>query len=80
MISQKSKITNNFIYKTISMNNFGIYLFHPMIIYILFYNIRNLNLNPYISTICIFIISTILSILLTLFFRKIGLKTVLGEK
>lgn len=80
IISSKRQITQNYIYKIISKNNFGIYLFHPMIIYFIFHNIRNFNIDIWLSTICIFIISTILSILLTSFTRIIGLKILIGEK
>ena len=80
MFCTKEKYTNNKLFKLIDKNNFGLYLFHPMIIYIMFYNIKDMNIYPWISILLIFVSSTIISIILTKFIRAIGLKRVVGEK
>lgn len=80
MFSQIEKNTNSILFKLIDKNNFGLYLFHPMIIYIIFYNIKGLNIHPWVSILLVFISSTIISIALTEFMRAIGLKTFIGEK
>lgn len=79
MISQQEIITNHRFFKLIDKNNFGLYLFHPMIIYILFFNIKNINITPWLSIPIIFILSTLISILFTQILRSIGLKIVIGE-
>lgn len=80
MFSQIEKNTNSILFKLIDKNNFGLYLFHPMIIYIMFYNIKELNIHPWVSILLVFISSTIISIVLTEFMRAIGLKKFIGEK
>lgn len=71
----KNKVMN--IFKEYSM---GIYLFHPMIIYVLYYLLINYNLNPYIQSIMITIISVIISIVLTYLLKRLKLNFILGEK
>lgn len=73
------KLCENKLFLELKMNGFGIYIFHPMIIYILFYFWGNLNFNPIILCCSIFIISYILSYLLSVFFRKVHLGFLLGE-
>lgn len=80
MFSQRDKNTNNILFKLIDKNNFGLYLFHPMIIYVIFYNIKDLNIHPWVSILFVFISSLIISIALTKLMRAIGLKKFIGEK
>lgn len=80
IISQKEKITNTKLFKLLDKNNFSLYLLHPMIIYIIFYNIKDINIHPWINILLVFILSSVLSILLAKFIRIIGLKIVIGEK
>lgn len=63
----------------IAKNSYGIYLFHPMIIYILFHYTYRLNISPFILCFSIFVISFILSYLLTLIVRKIKIGFIIGE-
>lgn len=60
-------------------NGFGIYLFHPMIIYIVFYQIADKNINPWVLCSGAAFISYIGSYYLTEIFRKCGLRRLLGE-
>lgn len=71
----KNKLFN--IFKEYSM---GIYLFHPMIIYVLYYLLIDFNFNPYIQSITIAIISIIISMIFTYILKKLNLNFVLGEK
>ena len=71
----KNKMFN--IFKEYSM---GIYLFHPMIIYVLYYLLLNYNINPYIQCMMITIISVIISMIFTYILKKLKLNFVLGEK
>ncbi len=72
-------ITDNRIYKLVKENAFGIYLFHPMIIYVLYYALGSLGINPIILSSCIAVTAFALSILLTVIVRKLHLRTLLGE-
>ena len=59
---------------------YSIYLFHPLIIYLLFYYCRNTYINSYLMIICGFLISIFFSILLSKLVRALGLRAFLGEK
>lgn len=80
IISQKENIMTSKLFKLLNKNNFGLYLFHPMIIYIIFYIIKDLDIYPWISIPFVFVLSSFLSIIATAFIRTIGLKIVIGEK
>lgn len=73
------KITRGRFYNNILNDIFGMYLFHPMIIYLFFYMIKGNEYNSYIVTILIFLISTVASYFLTEFIRKIKLGAIIGE-
>lgn len=72
-------ISKNRLYRTLSQNSFGIYLFHPMIIYVLFYYTGSLRLAPILLGGAIFLTSLFLSLSLTLLLRRLGLGLLLGE-
>ena len=74
-----TNISSNKLYKELKKNSFGIYLFHPMIIYVLFYCLGSKDINPFLLTGIVFIISMILSDLFTRCMRKIKLGIILGE-
>lgn len=58
----------------------GIYLFHPMIIYILFYCFGEVcKQYPIISSAAIFITSTMIAILLSDIVRKFKITWIIGE-
>ncbi len=60
-------------------NSFGIYLIHVPIIYILFYGFHSIQISPYIFSVIVFLLSVVLSVLITKCFRNYGLKSVIGE-
>ena len=63
-------ITTTRLFDLINKNSFGIYLFHPIIIYLLFYIFGDLPVNPYLLTALVFLTSTAASILLTGLVRR----------
>lgn len=67
-------------FQSLANDSYGIYLFHPMIIYVLFFWVRNMKHSPYVGTVVIFIIATNLSILLVRMFRVIGMNILIGER
>ena len=77
--SHSKKIVNNKLYIAISKNNFGIYLFHPIIIYVIYHYFSNLIINPYLFSILTFFLVTTLSILFTELVRKLHLHLIIGE-
>ena len=68
------------VYQRISKNAFGIYLFHPVLIYSLLYITQKLSINPWVLATSTFILSFILSSYLTTFFRTIKLGWAIGER
>jgi surface polysaccharide O-acyltransferase-like enzyme len=73
-------IVNTRIYKWISPNSFGIYLFHAMIIYMLEFAFRSTPIHPILLSAIVFAASTVLSVILTEIVRKAHLGIILGEK
>ena len=67
------------IFKIISKNSMGIYLFHVVIIYTLYHYTRNIPINPFMLSFSIFIISLLVSVFLTQLIRKIKLGFIIGE-
>ena len=67
IISMKTiKLENSKLYQWIAPNSFGIYLFHAMIIYWLEFIAMPYNINPFLLSFCVFIISLTLSVILTI--------------
>lgn len=59
----KENLWGNNIYRLLEKDCFGIYLAHPMIIYICFYYFRNMMYNPYITSILVTVIAIVISVL-----------------
>lgn len=72
-------IQNNAIFNFIKKYSMGIYLFHPMIIYIIF-SYFQININPIIFCLIVFVITTSISIFLTFIAKSLKLSFILGEK
>ena len=66
-------------YSVVARDSFGIYLIHPMIIYLIFYYWGDSTFNPYIFSILVLGIVLILSCLATELIRKLHCKFLLGE-
>ena len=78
-IEKKNKDSKGYL-QQVNSYMYSIYLFHPLIIYLLFYYCRNTYINSYLMIICGFLISIFFSILLTKLVRALGLRAFLGEK
>lgn len=79
LILTRTSIIQNKIFEIILRDNFGLYLWHPMIVYLLFYLVRNSEINTAIMVVAVFITATIISVFLSRFLRKIKCGFVLGE-
>lgn len=79
IIQRCEKLTTTPLYKYIHTNSFGIYLFHPMIIYILYFYLGQYDIPPIILCFDIAIISLVFSIIATKLFRVLRLKIFIGE-
>lgn len=67
------------LYKKIVDNSMGIYLFHPMILYIFAYYLRKSSVGCYISFIILLICGLLISYLFTVLVRKMKMGFILGE-
>lgn len=67
------------VFVSLSQNAYGIYLFHPCVIYILLYISKNHEINSYLLALSVFVITLMISLYSTKLWRKIGLKFALGE-
>lgn len=76
---QRFDIWNMGIIRLIKRNSFGIYLIHPMVIYVLFYWFRKSFIHPLLLSCFIFIMSMSVSIIGTELIRKSGFKIIIGE-
>lgn len=64
--------------KYISKNSYGIYLFHPMLIYLAYYLFKDLG-SSYYFAISVFAGSLIISVIATMLIRRCNLSFVIGE-
>ena len=78
-ILSKTCLVKTNLFFNFSHNTYGIYLFHPVIIYFLLVLTRTYHINLCLQTFFVFLISIIISYALTAIFRKINLKWAIGE-
>lgn len=78
-VSVPPKIINSIYYEKLRKYSMGIYLFHPMIIYVLFYYLGKYNINPIILSLFIFIICFSVSWILTALIKRTRFKFIFGE-
>lgn len=81
-LSSNTKIIKNKTIINLNKNSYAIYLFHPMIIYLLFSILAkqsSIKISSFLIAFMILIASIIASLILTYFFRKIKLNLVIGE-
>ena len=74
------KASGNRLYEMLRRDSFGVYLFHPMMLYLLYYRLRGEVLNPYIWGVLSMTGVYIASVALSELFRCLGLGLLLGEK
>lgn len=63
----------------IGRNSFGIYLFHPVIIYVLYSRLHTLEISPLLLASAVTVVSCGISILMTMAVRKLRLGLLIGE-
>ena len=73
-------IVNDALFKAINRNSFGIYLFHPIIIYAIIFCFRNIQISCFLIFCVALFGSFFLSLLLTELMRKLHLQICIGEK
>lgn len=73
-------ITKNKVCELFYRNTYSIYLFHPLIIYVVFYELQNKYVNSYLLFSCNLLLAFFLSIMLSQLMRKCHLQKLLGEK
>lgn len=67
-------------FKLIAKNIFGIYLFHPIIIYIIFYYFSHYSINSFVFVCISFLVSLILSCGLAELVRICHAQVIIGER
>lgn len=72
-------VVHNSVYGSVKRNFFGLYLFHPMIIYVLFHWLGQYNIDPVLLSTFIWMAATLLSICATELLRVLRLQWVVGE-
>ena len=78
-ITNQNWFENKKLYQIVKKNSYGIYLFHPMIIYVCFYLVRNVSLNPYGLAMIVFVLAFLGSMVITVILRKSKLRFIIGE-
>lgn len=73
-------LVNSKCFKLIAKNVFGIYLFHPIIIYILFYYFSHCFINSFVFVFISFLVSLILSCVLVELVRICHVQVIIGER
>lgn len=73
-------ITSLRFFYLVNRNSFGIYLFHPIIIYLLFYYFSKFSIDPFLFTTITFVVSMAFSILFTELVRYKRWGVIIGEK
>lgn len=73
-------IKNISVVNALNKYSMGIYLFHPLIIYLIFYLLKIYNFNPYFMCIFAFLIAFILSLGLSKLFNMLKIDFLLGAK
>ena len=79
LLLAKGKVAENRIVKGINQNGYGIYFFHPMIIYVCFALTYKMNISPYVLCVGIIVIAFALSWVLTVGVRKMKMGIIIGE-
>lgn len=73
-------ISNNKLFQLISNNSYGIYLYHVFVVYFWFFLFKDYSFSPLLMVVLSFVLSLLVSVLLTEITRKIGVGFVIGEK
>ena len=68
------------LFKLVVKDSYGVYLFHPILIYLMFHYWGHENISPILLSTIIFFISFMVSLLLTELTRRYRLGFIIGEK
>jgi surface polysaccharide O-acyltransferase-like enzyme len=66
--------------KTVSRDSYGIYLFHAMIVYLVFWGFSSVSVPAVVLVLAAFVVSFVVALLLTEVCRRVHLGIVLGER
>lgn len=73
------KMCTTRVFNKLKSSAYGVYFFHPMVIYFMFYVLHGCSINPYVLSAFIIVISYIVSYFMTWLIRKIKLGIFIGE-
>lgn len=79
IVEKKETLLKRSWYQCLKKNAMGIYLFHPMVIYAVFYFMGQWDISPYLLAIGAIVISLFVSIIATGIVRKLRLGIIIGE-
>lgn len=79
LAAESSRLVNAKWFQCLKDTSMGVYLFHPLIIYLAFYWLKEKSLSPTLLCLTITVISTLLSILFTKLIRIVRFTFLLGE-
>lgn len=79
LLEHETKLTKTKFYLCVKDTSMGIFLFHPMIIYLGYYYLGSMNIPPILLSVGIAVFSFCISILLTKAVRWLKLGIILGE-
>lgn len=74
------KFTDNELFQKIIGDSYGIFLFHPMIIYLMSYWMKDYSVSPLVVSLFMFVVAMAFSILFVNIFRKMRVNHLIGEK
>lgn len=75
-----SRLSETRFFRMISADSYGLYLLHPMILYLIFFYTRNLPIDPWLLAGASTVVSTVLSLLGVRLFRILHLQRFIGER
>ncbi len=78
--SDFQKISRSRLFKITNRDSYGIYLYHVIFVYLLFYFTKDKPINPYLLSLIVFMVSLFMSVAATELTRKMGLQIIIGEK
>ena len=79
LLQRCPRILENSLMRIVRRNLFSVYLFHPMIIYVLFYLLGQYAINPILLSFLVFVTAITLSIGMAYLVRRVKLHWIIGE-
>lgn len=75
----RTSLERSRVFEITTRDGYGVYLFHPMIIYFWFWIVREVAVPPVANVVLVSVCSFIISVVLTELVRRIGMQRILGE-